>query len=255
MRRIKTIMKWIAQLVTLSLLAVCTNAAELIPKVTVDGKVYHDVRWGPVNQGKVVMFHNRGNVTVPLSSLPKEYQELFGYQPPPTPEPSVTPPVTPPPPSPTPAEPPKVVSPPPPPMATPRDGDWQTYSQDRKTKLVLNDKLVNRSDLSTLVGFIGSPVRVYTDSTKLRGILLELAEQKSDLAQPADELALRPNLWQRTGKMVFLRNYKADVELGVLVRLFVAPAEDLDGHDTYEVGTEASFEQWKLLRHSTLRTP
>lgn len=246
-------MKWTRLLLTASLLAACADAVELIPKVTIDGKVYQDVRWGPVNQGKVVMFHSRGNTTVPLSSLPKEYQEQLGYQPPPPPPPTVTPPVTPPPT--VPVEPPKVVTPPPVPLPPPRDADWETYSRERKTKLVLNDKLVNRSNLSTVVGFLESPVRIYTDSVKVRGILMEVAEKKTDVTQPADELSLRPNLWERTGKMVLLRNYKADGERGVLVRLFVAPAADLDGHNTYEVGIEPTFEQWKQLRFNTIRTP
>jgi hypothetical protein len=140
-------------------------------------------------------------------------------------------------------------------LPPPRDPDWEAYNRDRKTKLVLRDKLVNRSDMSTLVGFIGTPIRVLSGDVKIRGVTMELAEKKEDVAQPASELSLRPNLWQRTGKMVVLRDYKAQGESGILVRLYVTPAEDVEEHKSYEVATEPTFEQWKQLRFTSVRAP
>jgi hypothetical protein len=208
--------------------------------------VYQDVRWGPVNQGKVVMFHSRGNATVPLSSLPKEYQELLGYQPPPaatsvTTSATATTPAVPAP------EPPRITTPAPS-RSTTREPDWESYSRDRKTMMVLNNKLVERGNLTMLVGFVGNAVRIYNDSGKVRGFVLEIAERKNDIAQPTNELALRPNLWRRSGRTVLLRNYKAEGEAGVLVRVFVVPAEEVFGNTSYDVAAEPTFEQWKQLR-------
>jgi hypothetical protein len=78
---------------------------------------------------------------------------------------------------------------------------------------------------------------------------------RNDVSQPANGLTLRPNLWQRTGKTVLLRNYKSDGVVGILVRVFVAAAEDVVGHTSYEAAMEPSFEQWKQLRYTSARIP
>jgi len=239
-------MKWIGQFLIVMLFASSATAVELIPKVIIDGKVYHDVRWGPVNQGMVVMFHSRGHLTVPLSSLPPEYQALLGYQPSPTSSaaPSAVTSVLPPS---EPVEPPKTTPPSVPNATVAQDAAWEAYNQQRKIKVLLNNKLVDRSSLTVLVGFVGNPVRIINESVNIRGTILELAERKSENAA-ANELILRPNLWQRTGTMVLLRNYRSDGVRGALTQLFVAPAEDFDGYKTYDVAQELSFEQWKQLQ-------
>ncbi len=247
-------MKWIALTVTLFVLMVRMDAAEVIPALSIGRKTYHDVRWGSVNQGKVVMFHSRGIAIIPLSELPEEYQAIFGYQPPPTPT-VVTPQATTQTPIPSTHEPSKITILPPLPEPPPHDPDWEAYNRDRKTKLVLRNRLVNRSELSILVGFVGNPVRIFNGSTKIRGFTLELAERKDAATQQANELFLRPNLWQRTGKTVLLRNYKSQDEEGILVRVYVVPAEDVDEHKSYEVATDPTFEQWKKLRYATVRAP
>jgi len=225
----------------------CVHATELIPSVTVDGKVYQNVRWGPVNQGRVVMFHSRGNAVVPLSSLPPEYQALLGNQGGAPTAPVNSPVVVPPLPS-APAQParPSIIKPTRP--SAVRDADWEAYTEERKTKVVLNNKLLNRTDLETLVGYIGSPVRIFSNTGRVTGVMLEVAEMRADVAQAATGLQLRPNLWQRTGKVAFLRNYKPEGEIGILVRLFVARDGEMDGNPSYDVAKEPSFEQWKLLR-------
>src|ERR1041385_1731148 len=68
-------------------LVVCLAAgfvlgAEVVDSLVIDGTEYQSVKWGPVNQGKVVIFHNRGVATIPLEKLPAEYRARFGYKPP-----------------------------------------------------------------------------------------------------------------------------------------------------------------------------
>lgn len=246
-------MKPFAVFLFTALAVAATMAAELIPKLTVDGKVYYDVRWGPVNQGKVVIFHSRGNAVVPLSSLPPEYQAVLGYHPlPPAPAaggtnasvfPRQDPAAV------TPVAPPAMVS-----ASSGQGREWEEYHRERGSKLVLNNQLVDRSELQCLVGFVGNPVRIYNDKVKVSGVLLELAERRTDVVQPAHELVLRPNLWQRTGKVVLLRNYKIEGEVGMLVRVFAVPAEDVEIYNSYIVATEPTFEQWKQLRQTAVPT-
>ncbi|MCX7888028.1 MAG: hypothetical protein N3B01_12350, partial [Verrucomicrobiae bacterium] len=159
--------------------AAAAMAAEVVPRLTVDGKTYHDVRWGPVNDGKVVIFHSRGNAVVPLGSLPAEYQALLtrsgmpsaravgtnaavGASSEPLPRSMVGA------------------------ASESQKGDWGEYNRERKSKLVLNNRLVDRSELMSLVGFVGNPVRIYTDTVKVSGVLFELAEKRGDVTQPAE---------------------------------------------------------------------
>jgi hypothetical protein len=235
-------------------LAISGFAAEIIPEVEVDGKVYRDVRWGPVNQGNVMMFHNRGVKSVAIDKLPEEYRALFNVGKPSTPPvapvapPTVRPPVetAPPPAAPAPVRPLLIV--PPHTTSSSRDPDWESYNKARATKLVMNNKLVERSSLTSLVGFVGSVVSISDGTTKIRGTMLEVAEPKENAASTSGEFALRPNLWRHTGKMALLRNYKAEGETGILVRVYVTAAEDVDDHPSYNVAAEPSFEQWKQLR-------
>lgn len=251
--------RWFGALVLFSMWAICTYAGEIVPQVVIDGKVYRDVRWGPVNQGSVVIFHSRGIKVVPLDKLPSEYQAYFGNQPTANPAPSPTPPppvqpvqpVTPPP---TPTPPPITVMPPlrPP---TERDPDWEAYNKDRKTKLALRKKLVNRSSLTSLVGFIGSQVRTSDGNTMVRGVVLELASRKTNGNSSPTEFSLRPNLWERNGEKVLLRNYVPQVDPGMLVHVYVLADTDIDDYKTYEVAIEPSYEQWKQLRFASSALP
>ena len=86
-------LKYFSVIVAVTLALICSaQAATTIDSVqTADGKTYQNVRWGPVNAGKVVMFHNRGVTVIPLADLPEEYQAQFGYTPPSEPTPPVTP--------------------------------------------------------------------------------------------------------------------------------------------------------------------
>src|SRR5262245_18312127 len=58
-----------------------SRAGEVIPEIIVNGKIYQNVRWGPVNNGKVVILHGRGSAIVPIEQLPPEYQRRLGFTP------------------------------------------------------------------------------------------------------------------------------------------------------------------------------
>ena len=208
-----------------------------------------------------MMFHSRGVKSVPLSKLPDEYQAYFGTLVPPAPThvtPTVPTPIAPPtpPPAPVTIEPLKPMVIPPPRVTTTtsaRDPDWEAYNIARKTKFVLRDKLVDRSQLTPLVGFVENPVRISDGATNIRGYMFELAEKKDGVPQPSAELSLRPNLWQRTGKRVLLRNYKLQGEPGILVRVYAVSAPDVEDGKSFETAFEPTFEQWKQLRYTSLR--
>ena len=72
-------------------------AGEVLKSLDIDDQHYESVKWGAVNQGKIVIFHSRGVAIIPLEKLPAEYQAQFGYKPDPAP-PALTPapPVAPP---------------------------------------------------------------------------------------------------------------------------------------------------------------
>src|SRR5512145_589508 len=75
-------MRWLAGILAVWLTASTGLwAGEIVSRLVVDGITYHDVRWGPVNQGKIQFFHSRGSAIVPLADLPKQYQRKFGYDP------------------------------------------------------------------------------------------------------------------------------------------------------------------------------
>jgi hypothetical protein len=76
-----------SKFITLILLLFASTifAAESVNRLDVGDKTYHNVRWGTVNKGQVIIFHNQGVVAIPLADLPPEYQAKFGYRPPPPP--------------------------------------------------------------------------------------------------------------------------------------------------------------------------
>src|SRR2546427_12774478 len=102
-------MKSVAIAVVGCLMAGLTFGAEVVDSLVIDGHEYHSVKWGPVNQGKVVIFHNRGAATIPLEKLPPEYQAQFGYKPATAGKPAATPELT-------------------------QAPDWAAYNKDRATK-------------------------------------------------------------------------------------------------------------------------
>jgi len=221
------------------------NAAENIAELTIGGSQYYDVHWGPVNDGKVVVFHSRGVKIVPLNQLPPEYRAKFGSPLSSTPTPAA------PAPEPTvsisPSPEPVVVTPAPR-RSSSRGNDWENYNEDRRTQVVLKGKLVERSSLDLLVGYIASRTRLSDGGRSVRGVVFDLAERRTDGNQPSQQFLLRPQLWQRNGERVFLVNYEPEAEAGMLVRLYVQEAKPMGDHKVYEVGVEPTFEAWKRLR-------
>jgi hypothetical protein len=259
----------------------CTaQAGELLSRLVINNKIYFDVRWGPINNGKVVMFHSRGMLIIPLADLPSEYQDQFGYKPPtnsesqsstptplPPPLPESTPtPVQPPAPTPTVRLQPLSKLPPirPPTLSrsyytasrsrSTNDRDWQLYNVARQTKVIFEENLVDAASLTPLVGFIGNPGWLEEDGIRVNGTFFELAEKRKDAPEAPSAMLLRPHLWRKTGTVVFLKNYKPETEADVLVRLYVSEQKPMADHRTFEVATEPTFEQWLKLRNSSTTT-
>ena len=218
--------------------------AEVLDSLVVDGKEYQSVKWGPVNQGKVVIFHNRGVATIPLEKLPPEYQARFGYKPPAAQSLRAPAPTSPPPDSIRILESMQVKD-----SEASQTTDWTAYSKDRVTKVILNGELVEKSRLKELTGYI---VRGRTELGEagftVRGSILELAQRREDVPQATKAMELRPSLWKGTGEQVLLSDYPVTVELGALIRVYVAEGRTVTGVRTFHVGTEPTFEQWQNLR-------
>jgi len=226
---------------------------------TNSGKVYRDVKWGPVNAGKVVVFHTRGVAIVPLEDLPEEFQDQFGYKAPPVEKPahpSVPDLVPQPAPPPKPTSPPasadlfKPVKPAPAPVVENNSPEWKQYSQEKNLKVVLDGKLVDKSRLSQLTGFVvatGTLSQTGPDGrSRVPITTLELAQKKNDVAP---SMQMRPGLWKGTGEEVVLLDYKHAGDAGVLLNLFVKETDPVDTSRAFFVGKEPSFEQWLKLRN------
>lgn len=231
--------------------------AEVIPFVEVAGARYRDVKFGPVNDGKVVLYHSHGIATVPVANLPEEYQQRFSAavalpvprevkESPPPPLPAVT------------------VKPTPQPdvnkvleaMRAKRtemthsggNGDWGAYNRERGGLLVLDGKLVDKSTLTPIVGFLAVEKAKLSDGTRVfSGAELDLAERKDDSENVAAAMELRPSLWRRTSERIFLVNYKPMTLPGALTRVYGVEIDPIDETRTFKVGVEPSFEDWKRL--------
>lgn len=244
----------------LGALAGAVIAAETLDVLVLsDGVKYRDVRWGPVNQGKVVVFHNRGVAYVPLEKLPADLQARFGYNPSAAPAtPAAPQPVTPVAPSAVVAS----VAPEPAPRpslqeqleamhnrssgtASSGNSEWREYVHQRASLVLLDGKLVERSMLTPLTGFV---IRITTENGQLQGTTLELAEKRADAKTVSAALELRPGLWRGTGQQVMLRNYDAEVPTGDVIRVFVQETNPLGDTRAFLVAKEPTFEQWQRLR-------
>jgi hypothetical protein len=240
----------------------CTaQAGELIPSLVIKNKAYRDVHWGPVNQGKVIMFHSLGMLIVPLADLPIAYQGQFGYTPTTNPEPQLiattplSPPLSDPPPALTSAPrltPIQKLPPIQPPTSTRHSytsgRDWQLYSEDRKTKVLFRGKLVDCKDLISLIGFIGTSGWIEEDSIRVNGVFLTIAELRDGTPNTPSSMTLRPNLWKKTEAIVLLENFKPETGPDVLVRLYGLETRTVGDYHIFQVATEPTFEQWQKLR-------
>ncbi len=219
------------------LAAGCVFAGEVIDSVTIDGKTYESVKFGPVNQGKVVIYHSRGVAIVPLDKIPPEIApNILGHDTQkvkPMPGQSA----------------PNTARPPLPPNRAASPAEQQAFEQDRATKVLLDGKLVEKSRLTELTGFLAySRVDVKDGDRSFFGAIIELARRKPGSQPVAKNLEMRPGLWERTGQSAVLLNYVPDVEEGLLVRVYGTEIAPITDSRAFVVGRELTFSDWKGLR-------
>ncbi len=199
------------------ILAAGARAAEVIPQVEIDGRLYEGVRWGPVNQGKIVVLHSRGSAFVPVEKLPEHYRQQLGIKLPDAP--------------PVPFEP---VSPARGESAFERSQRQQrerdaaaqrerdralVVEQDRWA--VIDGAVVAKTELTQLTGFVRSRAETHDgDQIILRGVVIELAQRRDPTKPIPAYLEMRPGLWQETGERVFLEGYQGSTKIGELIRLW-----------------------------------
>lgn len=251
--------------------ALTTWAAEVIPALTVNGVRYESVKIGPINAGKVLLFHSRGVTSVPVNSLPAEYRPRVeapatvpandflpvpGELDPANGETSRLP-------APGGSATPKTNTPDPaaileamrtqreanrPSSGSQATGDWAVYNRERLTRLVLDGQLVDRSTLKPIVGFlVKERTRLREGGRDYFGAAMDLAVRKANTDSVAGAMDLRPSLWERTDERVFLVNYHPTSLPGAVIRVYATEITPVEGWRTFKVGTEPSFEEWKRL--------
>lgn len=127
--------------------------------------------------------------------------------------------------------------------------DWSTYYRgDRINKVLLDGKLVDKSTLTPLVGFLVKERAELSNGIQtFTGAALDLAKRKATSANVATAMELRPTLWTTTNERVFLLNYKPAALPGALLMVYAQEVTSLEGWRTFKTGIEPSFEDWKRL--------
>ena len=145
---------------------------------------------------------------------------------------------------------PEIHSRPPPPTISSSGNDWGTYSRDRITKVLLDGKLVDKSALTSLTGFlVAEQAKLSNGHQTFSGAALDLAVRKAEEKKVSSAMELRPALWRNTNERVFLLNYKSATSIsGALIRVYVTEVDPLEGWRTFKTGNEPSFEDWKRYR-------
>lgn len=227
------------------------RGAETIPELVVDGRRYYNVRWGPVNDGKVVAFHNRGITTFALDQLPPDIQSTFGYKlpqrmPDSSPQPALS----------------SVQSALPPAESAPTQNEsayqryvqreaeteYRAYQEACAGKLLFHGQLVETGKLTELTGFLVRAEEVIESDVQVRGWVMELARRKAGLPASAAHFDLRPGLWEGTGNFVFLRDFDTERYVGGVARVYGEPDGVVRGLPAYAVGRPPAFQDWKRLR-------
>jgi hypothetical protein len=258
-----------------------------IDRLTIDGKNYQNVKFGPANQGKVLIYHLGGVSFVPIEKIPADYGYLiFGYDK----EMAVVlerlkkeeeqqareaearakaeaeaaaaeraanagnpNPNRPRRKRPNPAQQDEVPQPQPLPTAeatvSPQQREWEAYEKDRASNLILGGALVPRSSLQQLTGFVVSPhVEITVDDKVYKGSSIEIATKITDSPAAGGAIDLRPGLWKGTGEVVILLDCVPAEEGGMLVRVYGKPSEPISGKSTFLVGAIPTFDEWKKLK-------
>jgi hypothetical protein len=126
--------------------------------------------------------------------------------------------------------------------------DWSTYYRERANKVLLDGKIMDRSTLTSLVGFLVKEHAELSNGTQIfTGAALDIAKRKVTSSNVATAMELRPTLWTNTNERVFLLNYKPAALPGALVMVFAQEIAPLEGWRTFKIGVEPSFEDWKRL--------
>ena len=126
--------------------------------------------------------------------------------------------------------------------------DWGAYYRERANKVLLDGKIVDKSTLTSLVGFLVKESAELSNGTQtFTGAALDIAKRKPTSGNVATAMELRPTLWTNTSERVFLLNYKPAILPGALLRVYVKEVEALEGWRTFKTGVEPSFEDWKRL--------
>jgi hypothetical protein len=127
------------------------------------------------------------------------------------------------------------------------DTAWRMYNEQRATKVVFRNRLVERDSLTPLTGFVVREKTKLTDGSRsLSGGMIELANYSGD-SKVATAMALRPNLWKRTGERILLQDYEPLEGMGMLSRIYGAEVRRIGSVRVFQVAKEPSYEDWKRL--------
>ena len=152
--------------------------------------------------------------------------------------------------APVPTPPPEIHSHPTPATVSSSGNDWGAYSRERMTKVLIDGKLVDKSTLTALVGFlVAEQAKLSNGHQTFSGAALDLAVRKAEDKKVSSAMELRPALWRNTNERVFLLNYKSATSIaGALIRVYVTEVDPLEGWRPFKAGNEPSFEDWKRYR-------
>lgn len=198
---------WVLVIVLTS--ARVVSASEVVPQLVIDGTKYESVRWGPVNQGKVVILHARGSAVVDLDKVPEPYRSRLAPKQAMIRGDSAHA---------------RVVQKQMDEAAAEQAKRQREVEAERARWAVLHGELVLKSELVELVGFVRGRAEAHDgEELVLQGTVLELAERRNPALEIPAHLALRPGLWKPTGERVFLKDYRHRGQVGELVRLWGRP--------------------------------
>jgi len=197
-----------------AIVAAAALAGDVIPRLEIDGRTYESVRWGPVNQGKVVVIHSRGSAFIPVEKLPEPYRQQFGIRGPDSPA---------------------VPAP-----ESRGDSAYERAQREQRERAaaaaqeqeraaaaeqarwaVLDGALVPRAELTQLTGFVRSRAETRDgDQVVQRGVVIELAQRRDPTRDIPAYLEMRPGLWQETGERVLVVGHGLNPRIGELIRIW-----------------------------------
>jgi hypothetical protein len=197
--------------------AVTGQAGEVISRLEIDGQLYESVRWGPVNQGKIVVLHSRGSTLIPVEKLPEQHRQQLGIQ---LPAPSAVPPA--------------------PAREARGDSAYERAQRQQRERAaaatreqqraaaaeqarwaVLDGALVAKAELTQLTGFVRSRAETHDgEQVLVRGLVIELAERRDPTREIPAHLEMRPGLWQPSGERVLVVGCRDHPRIGELIRVW-----------------------------------